>query len=426
MALLPPFRRAPFRAWLPAWLGVACGVGLWGCSEPPAEEAPPRPVIAFQVPADDAFEMRRFSGRAQAADEVNLSFRVSGPLLGLPVDVGDTVEAGQPVALIDPNDYELEVRNVEAQLRDAKTQLALAQEEAKRIERAFQGGAANELERLESQASADSAAAQVTAYEASLQTAQDELSYTTLKAPFSGRVVAKFVDNFENVQAQEPVLRLVDDRSIEMVIDIPESLIGLIRPGGEGFAQFDALPDLVLPANIKEIGTEASEVTRTYPVTISIPQPEVAPGAEGESAPPGAPGRATRILAGMTGQAWGRRPDIPTEYHVVPVSAVFEDEGQRTVWVLTPEGGDSPMGAATKRAVELGETLSRGVQVKGLETGEWVAVAGVHYLKEGQRVRIQGEPAASAAAPPIASAQPEPEPEAGGASGGSGTDGAAG
>ncbi|MEM7682389.1 MAG: efflux RND transporter periplasmic adaptor subunit [Planctomycetota bacterium] len=389
------------------WLGLASV--LPGCGDPPAEDTAVRPVLAFQVPEDDAFEMRRFSGRAQASNEVNLSFRVSGPLLDLPVDVGDTVTQGQTVAQIDPNDFRLRVQNVEAQLKEARIRLELAKEESERIKEAFEGGAASELENMEGLANREGAAAQVAALEASLQSAKDELAYTTLAAPFAGRVVAKYVDNFQNVQAQEPVLRLLDDETIEMVIDIPESLIGLVKREGEGFATFESLPGVVLPARIKEIGTEASEVTRTYPLTLSIPQPE------GDA----------RILPGMTGQSWGKRPPVPTEYHLVPVSAIFEDAGERWVWTLTPQPGGAKLGTATKRAVELGETLSRGVQVKGLQTGEWVAVAGVHYLKEGQSVRIQGEPAVGTANAPEAQTDADepvaPEPaDSTGVSGASG------
>jgi multidrug efflux pump subunit AcrA (membrane-fusion protein) len=58
---------------------------------------------------------------------VDLSFRVAGPLITRPVNVGDKVKQGDVVARIDPRDFEVEVRNAEGQLETAKAALIQAQ-----------------------------------------------------------------------------------------------------------------------------------------------------------------------------------------------------------------------------------------------------------------------------------------------------------
>ena len=57
------------------------------------------------------------------------------------------------------------------------------------------------------------------------KSAEDAISDTYLKAPFSGKVVQQYVQNFEDVRAKQAVVRLLDTSRIEMVVNIPESMI---------------------------------------------------------------------------------------------------------------------------------------------------------------------------------------------------------
>ena len=67
-------------------------------------EAPVRPVKVVKVGDTEELFERQFPGRSSATQEVDLSFRVSGPLITRPVDVGDEVKKGQILARIDPRD----------------------------------------------------------------------------------------------------------------------------------------------------------------------------------------------------------------------------------------------------------------------------------------------------------------------------------
>ena len=136
---------------------------------------------------------------------------------------------------------------------------------------------------------------------------------------------------------------------------------------------FDPFPDIEIPAQIKEIGTEASATTRTYPVTIIMDQPE-----------------GIKILPGMAGKASGTPPegtDSRTFGIEIPVMAVFTDAASDNtfVWVI-----DETSSTVNKRKVEVGKLAARGIRIlSGLNEGEWIASAGVHYLFEGQKVKLQ-------------------------------------
>ena len=76
----------------------------------------------------------------------------------------------------------------------------------------------------------DRAAADVRSLEASVDAARDQLAYTELKAPLAGTVVATYVENFEDVQAKQAVLRILDDSRIEIVISVPEQIASHALP----------------------------------------------------------------------------------------------------------------------------------------------------------------------------------------------------
>jgi RND family efflux transporter MFP subunit len=202
--------------------------------------------------------------------------------------------------------------------------------------------------------------------------AQKALADSALKAPFAGVIANTYVENFQAVMPKEPVVRLLDSSQIEFVINIPEQYISLAPAVTNLHVRFDAFKNLDIPAEITEISNEASEATRTYPVTLIMDQPE---GAE--------------ILPGMAGVASGRDPGKagPENRAIeVPVVAVFspDDMAGSYVWVI-----DVDSMKVARREVSVDSLAEGGVQVtEGVQVGEWIAIAGVHYLKEGEAVRI--------------------------------------
>jgi multidrug efflux pump subunit AcrA (membrane-fusion protein) len=135
--------------------------------------------------------------------------------------------------------------------------------------------------------------------------------------------------------------------------------------------RFTAFPGREFPARVIEISNEATEATRTYPVNLLMEQP-------GD----------VEILPGMAGEATAtlELPEDPTDPDGLEVrlSALVTDDGEKSyVWVIDPETQ-----TVSRRDVELGETTSRGIFVRGLARGEWVAVAGTRTLREGQKVRL--------------------------------------
>ena len=365
--------------WLTIFVLAGVAVLLSACDRSaPVTEKLVRPVRAIKVGEAGPLAGRSFPGQARAYNEADLSFRVAGPLIVLANDiVGREYKAGEVIARIDPRDYEVTVAEVEAQLARARASAKRAASEYKRELNIFKtdAGATSETAVDRKSAQRDQTAADVKSLSASLDAARDQLDYTYLKAPFDGTIVQQYVQNFEDVRAKAAIVRLLDASRIEMVINIPENLISYTPYITNIRVQFDAYKDHSIAAEIKEVGTEASRTTRTYPVTLLMEQPE------GFTV---LPGMAGRVTADQESVEAGKRHGI-----VIPISAVFSPKQSATsyVWVF-----DESAATVSQREVVIGELADNGVPVEdGLTPGEWVVTAGVSYLTAGEKVRLLEE-----------------------------------
>jgi len=337
-----------------------------------------RPVKAVKITDPEPFGGRWFPGKATASQEVNLSFRVPGRIEQILFEVGTEVKQDDVLAGLDPQEYQIELNNAKAQLSKAKAELDLAESEYARVARVYDKdpGAVSKSMVEVRKAQLDTAGAQVVSARAAVERATDNLGYTFLKAPFNGVVVERYVEQFEDVQAQQQIIRVLDTSSIEFTLQIPETLMihvdKVVNFGA--FVVFDIYPDVRVHATVKKIGKEASKTTRTYPVTLVMDQPE-----------------RFKILPGMAGKATGDRAAaalIAAELGLVgieiPVSAIFAGDGGKSfVWVI-----DEQTKKVSRQEVQVANLTEKGALVTDLETGLWIVAAGANTLVEGQQVRI--------------------------------------
>jgi len=335
---------------------------------------PIRPVRAMQLQEEQWVRLHAFPGRTRAVERVNLSFRVEGQLIGRPVYVGDEVLKKELLAQLDPKDFEVKLQNAIGRLERAEADLRFAERDYTRAQNIWKKdpGAISESLLDQKNEEANRLKGEVKSLEAEVEQAEDQLSYTYLRSPFDGVVVATYVQNYEYVNAKQSIVRLLNTSQVEMVIDLPESMIAGIRNIDKIIVEFDAIPGEEFSATIKEVGTEASTTTRTYPLTLVIDQPSNA-----------------SIYSGMAGSAYlySRSAEGFNEegFLVPPSSLMTDDELKNTyVWIINEESMD-----VEKRQVEKGTLTSRGIIIKGnLEEGEWIVTSGVSYLQDRQLVRV--------------------------------------
>ena len=349
-----------------------------------AGENPPVPVRAVSVAASGPGEVRHYYGAVQGSRRVNLSFRVPGPLVEFPVEMGTRVKKGQLLGRIDPRDYRTRLAEARSQMSQASARYTQAQSNYRRYEELYRKKVISQAQHDQFRTALDVARSALRTAEAGVSAAQNALADTELRAPFSGVIVARLVENFQDVQAKQPVVSLQNLENVEIVVRVPEEDIANLAVTQSGMGArdvsaaaglalrvtLDALPGREFTAKFKEIGAQSDPRTRTYPGTVVMPQPENA-----------------RILPGMTVLVTATLPaqGAPAEngFAVPLVSLCGGANGEKYVWKCFDNG------TVQKISVTPGEFRGEQILVAGgLVSGDQIVSEGARGLNEDSHVRI--------------------------------------
>lgn len=333
-------------------------------------EIPLRPVRYITVSSIDTGTMRTFSGLAKAGQESNLSFRISGAIQALPVEVGNRLKQGQLIAEIDPSQYQLEAQQSQANLSQAQATLRNAQSNFERIKGLYENNNASRNDLDAARATAESTRAQVSAARKSLELARLKVSYTKLKASEACDVAAVLAEVNENITAGQTIASVTCGDSLEVELAVPESMIALIKRGMAASVNFSAITGKTFSANVTEVGV-ASTSGATYPVTVAL-----------TNKPEG-------FRSGLAAQV-SFEFDMygGTEHFIVPAVAIGEDVTGRYVFIVetTDKKGQ---GIIRRQAVTTGDLTPTGLEItEGISEGDKVVIAGVNVVREGFKVLV--------------------------------------
>lgn len=356
---------------------LACAAAmLAACSRPLPSPEPLRSVKLLTVGLEDMTASAEFAGEVRARVESRLGFRVAGKLVRRQAEPGQRVRAGDVLAQLDPQDYQLAADAGRAQLAAAATNRDLAAADFKRFkelrEQNFISGA--ELERRE--ANLRAAQAQFEQAQAQLAGQGNQTAYTRLLADVTGLVTAVDAEVGQVVAAGAPVLRIAQDGPRDVLFSVPEDRVTAIKIGSEvevrswsGGATFKG--------RVREVGASADPITRTFGIKVAI---------DGASAPP--LGSTVSVLPKALERSGATVIKLPT--------SAFRQDGQTAaVWVL-----EAATMTVRLQPVQIATADGNDVVVAaGLQPGMQVVVAGVHVLSPGQKVTVyQQKPAQAPAA----------------------------
>lgn len=334
-----------------------------------AQDGVPRPVI-WQEAATGREEGLKFAGIIQPRIETELAFRVLGRVVSRKVEAGDVVRKGDVVAEIDSLSLQLSVTQANADLRNAKAQLENAQinERRKRILASRNSASEADLELAEQ--GLKSAQANAAKAEANLSKAQEELGYSKLTAEFPGVITSTSIEVGQTASAGQAAVKLARLDQRDVVIDVPEAQLSLIRSGAVVNVALQLNEELRTTGRVREIAPQADTHTRTHRVKIAV---DASPSFF----------RFGSVVA----------VTLPKEQEnaaiVLPRSAINFKNGAAEVWLI-----DASSLTVSPRIVELEATHSDPQLVRvvsGLDVGEKIVVAGVEQLEQGQKVRLGQE-----------------------------------
>ena len=345
---------------------------LAGCG--PGEEAIEevlRPVRYTTLSDASVLRDRSFSGTSKSSRESRLSFKVSGTVTSVPVQIGQRLKQGDLIAQIDPASYVLQAQQAQAALVEAEAndRRAAANYERTKGLYANDNASLNDLESARAQA--ESAEAVVGSAAKALEIARLNVSYTRLMAAADCSIATLDVEVNENVSSGQQVASVSCGDVYEVVVDLPESLIGSVDENTPVQIRFGSIPGEQFGGAITEVSVASAAGSAAFPVVIQITDTH--------------PDLRSGLAADVTFQF---PMDAAQGSIVLPVSAVIRGSDGTFVYIAEP-AGDSGEGLVRQRPVTLGELTQSGIEViEGLQTGDRVVTAGITVIRDGQRVLI--------------------------------------
>ncbi|MFT7244243.1 MAG: RND family efflux transporter MFP subunit [Candidatus Azotimanducaceae bacterium] len=334
-------------------------LGVSGCSDrqpPSIDDQMVRQAKLMTVETVSPFQELEFVGRVEAAQTVDMSFQVPGPLAQMSLLEGQTLKRGELVAALETTEFDLAVKEAEAQLK-----LALLDLQRKRWVLADKGIAKSAVEDAETIAQLQ---------QVKLDIAREALADSTIEAPFDAYVAKRYFYNFTNVKAMEPIVRLQNRNELLMVTSLPESVIATTTSNQltDVSAEFSFIDDKKFPLSFRENRSEPETLSQTYKVTFSFAN------SQEFNILPGMTAKVTIRLHNLTDQA-------PIAY-VPTASIVSSSDNKLAVWLV-----DEQSGRVTLKVVGTGIPDGNKVAVtSGLNTGDKIVIAGASQLREGMIV----------------------------------------
>ena len=349
------------------WL-LCISVALTACKKEAEIIESVRPIKTITIKEQSAEQILKYSGLVAAVDSSDLSFEVGGQVESVFVDIGDQVENGQVLSVLDPEPYRLEVEAIRAELKKARDNVTKTQAQYERHKRIFDEGAGAESWVEVAEYNYKAARSAVNLQIARLDLANRNLRKTKLLSPYNGTIAWRAVQPHEEVKAGQKVLEINASGPIEVRLAVPETVIDLINIDDPATITFPTLPGEHENARISFIGSAAVKAN-AFPVKVALLDlnDKIKPGMTAE--------------ATFTSKDENRGPGF-----LVPPQAVLltSEASQGYAFVYDPRTSTVKKTPIRIRGAERNKT----VVAKGLSDGDIIAVAGVSFLADGMEVQL--------------------------------------
>lgn len=384
---------------------------------PDAEHLPVKTITA--TPVDSYLRERRYTGLLKASRRSQLSFQRGGQVVELLVDQGDVVTVGQILGRMDSRHIQAHREQLKAQIAEAtavlaeldagprqetidskRAELKAQQARAESLDRqvarrgslvstnavtreeyesfSFDRDAAraqvdqlqSELEELLAGTRAeqiDAQRARLGQLQAALVDADHDLEDTVLRAPYTGRIAERLIDEGTVVNTGAAVFELLDDTNMEAWIGLPAAASRQLSAGGQCSVEVSGQQ---VRAIVQSLAADVDQATRTRMVRLRLD-----------------PVREQVLLPGQVVRL-SLNERVQQSGYWVPTTSLTR--GTRGLWSVYIIEKDSSVEEVTRRDVELLDTLGDRSFIRGaLTAGDQIVASGTHRLVVGQQVEIE-------------------------------------
>lgn len=353
---------------------LVAGCGDDSANKQSAKEAPLPSVVVATVSSLQISPTRRFIGRTEAVEDVQIKARVSGYLMSMDFVEGQEVQKGEVLFEIDPKPYQAEVSRLSAEVNRQQASLTNAKRNYRRGNELIEKGFISAMEMDDLTSKRDQAKASLQSSEAALEAAKLNLSYTKITAPISGRIGRKSLSIGDLVSPESGVLvTIVTVDPMYVTFDISEKLVATASGQKNSLSEATKalpIPSIELPNGemYDKQGKFDFVDNRVDPATGTVKVRAVFPNEMG------------LLIPGQYVTAVVSASDV-MDAILVPQAAVSEDQQGHFVMVIDDAN------TVQVRRVEMGDRVEiNWVVDKGLAEGERLIVEGIQKVRTGQKV----------------------------------------
>ena len=310
-------------------------------------------VTVTQVKHEQRSQPIRNSGRINHKNEIRLSFKTGGLIEQIEVEEGDEVSAGQILATLD-------LEEINAQQQRASSNYKKASADLERFNKLYAEALVSLQVKQNAQSVADSAAAE-------LQIANFNKKLSVIRAPASGRILKRYAESNELIQAGQSVFLLASSMQGSVVrVGLIDQDIVKVGVGDPARISLDAYPGRQFTGTVSEVALSTVSAAGTFEVEILIDD------------------QGFVLHSGLIARVEILPVAKDLQYYI-PIESVFKaDNGFATVFVY-----DKTKGKAHEVRVEVVEFLEHEVVVRGsLKASDRVIKLGAPYLSDGRAVSV--------------------------------------
>jgi RND family efflux transporter MFP subunit len=338
---------------------LACAAGiaaaLLGCgdSTPLVERANPAPLESVLLELERTPLERQLDGKIEAVNQGTVAAQTSGRVTEILYDVNDFVPAGAVIVRLRATEQRAGLLQAQAALREATARETESKQRFDRVVTMYENKLVAKAALDEATANRDAARAQLAAARAALQSAQEGVAYTEIRAPYAGVVTRRNVEVGETVAPGTPLMSGLSLQYLRVAVDVPQSIVDQVRRIRKAAVYVDGRR---VEATKLTIFPEAA-ASNTFRARIDLP----------ENATDLYPGMFVKV-AFVVGEA---------QRLLLPAAALVERGEVTAVYVVDDAGRTS------LRQIRLGHRFAGKVEVlAGLSAGERVAADPLVAMKQ--------------------------------------------
>ena len=322
--------------------------------------------------------VRRYPSVLQPSESTSLSFQISGILGENNLNVGQRVAEGEVLVSLDKRALNLSVEAASAALDEAKAAAQNAKTDLERKEKLRLDGAISQTEMDNVRTTARTTQAQAERAQSQLDSAKEDLSKSELKAPYDGIVNSISVKSFSTISPGTTIATLYNPSGFEATFSVSYDIANRLIVGKPVSVRLADNPNVVLRGQVTELASSTNTVS-SYPVVIALQEthPNLKTGMAVEVSMEFAVTDGQGFTLPISAILVEGSINIDNRFdpfQPIDVSVFIYDESTQTV---------------NKRVISIvGIRENEVIAVDGIGPGDRVAIAGVSFLREGQKVKL--------------------------------------